>query len=404
MFRPLRARRGPFERAIARARARAFEIQRWSNQPGSVVVIGTTSQRLSWCLLSSLTLLALGCGGETTPNSSSPGTSSAGAAGGDKPVKVLFITNSNADWWNAVEKGMQDGGEAFKVQVEMRRNEGTTQGQINLLQTALSLPDVQGVAVSVIEADAPGVADAMRELQKAGKVVIAIDSDVEAKSADARRAYIGTDNVKAGEAAGRAAAAIRPQGGKVVSFVGTSSAANARERSEGFFKGGGAPFGTKPLETFDDGGDHGKAATNVQNSITKHPTLDVFLGLWSYNAPAIAEEVGKSPDLRKRTSVVTFDLDEAAVEHIEKGRIDASVCQNPYELGLQGVKLLKALVTKDEEGVKAVLPDGKTRETGVRVIVPTAASPVFKNKAKGDDVITIEEMKSWLASKGLKSS
>lgn len=375
---------------------------------GSLVVIATSSLRrfLALGLLTSLSAIVAGCGETTTaPSTPSPGASGGGAAGSAKPIKVMFVTNSNADWWNAVEKGMQDGGAAFKVDVEMRRNEGSTQGQINLLQTALSLPDIQGVAVSVIEANAPGVADAMRELQKAGKIVITIDSDIEEKATDARSAYIGTNNIKAGEAAGRAGAALRPQGGKTVVFVGTSSAANARERAEGFFKGAGAPFGGKPLETFDDGGDHGKAATNVQNAVTKHPDLGVLLGLWSYNAPAIAEEVGKSPELRKKATVVTFDLDEAAVDHIEKGRIDVTVCQNPYEMGFQGVKLLKALIQKDQDAIKAVVPDGKSRDTGVRVIVPSAESPVMKqNKAKGDDVITIEEMKAWLTSKGLKSS
>ena len=55
--------------------------------------------------------------------------------------------------------------------------------------------------------------------------------------------------------------------------------------------------------------------------------------------------------------------------------------------------------------VKEVLPDGKTRDTGVRVIVPRADSPVMKeNKAKGDDVITIEEMRKWLDSKGQMKS
>ena len=72
---------------------------------------------------------------------------------------------------------------------------------------------------------------------------------------------------------------------------------------------------------------------------------------------------------------------------------------------VQGVKLLKALIQKDEKTVKEVLPDGKTRDTGVRVIVPKGDSPVLKqNKPKGDDVITIDEMRSWLAGKGLKSS
>jgi ribose transport system substrate-binding protein len=308
----------------------------------------------------------------------------------------MFITNSNADWWNAVEKGMRDAGEAFSAQVELRRNEGQPEGQIRLLEDALSLPDVQGVAVSVLEAESPGIADKMRELQKAGKIVIAIDSDGQS---DARRAYIGTNNRKAGVVAGQAAAALRPGGGKTAVFVGVASAANAIERREGFFQGAGAKF--EQVEVFEDGGDRsGRAQSNVQTAISKYPELGVFLGLWSYNAPRIAEEVSKFPDLRSKTTVVTFDLDELAVGMLEEGKIDATVCQNPYEMGYLGVRLLKALVTKDDKTVQEMLP-GTTGiiDTGVRVIVPSKDSPV-----KGENVIDIKEMKAWLESKGLKSS
>jgi ribose transport system substrate-binding protein len=354
--------------------------------------------------------LLAGCGGGTSDEAGSAATGSTATpssggtaavkAGGQ--VKLLFITNSNADWWNAVEKGMTDGAKQFGASVEMRRNEGKTQGQVERLQEALAMTDVQGVAVSVIEADAPGVIDQLRALQKAGKVVIAIDSDVETSSAEVRSAYIGTNNVKAGEAAGRAAAALRPKGGKVAIFVGTSGAANARERKQGFFQGAGKAF--EEIETYDDGGDHSRARDNVQSAIAKYKDLDVLLGLWSYNAPAIAEEASKNPEFRKQTTVVTFDLDEAAVGEVEKGNIDVTVVQNPYEMGYQGVKLLKALIAQDDKAVKEVLPDGKTRDTGVRVIVPKADSPAARTKAMGDDVITIDEMKTWLDSKGLKSS
>ena len=334
-------------------------------------------------------------GAVVPPGPRPAGKLSPGKVDAGKP-RLLFITNSNADWWNAVEKGMKDGGEKFGCKVDMRRNEGSTQGQIERLQEALSL-DVQGVAVSVIEADAPGVADAMRALQDAGKVVIAIDSDIETASADARSAYIGTNNVKAGEEAGKAAKAIRPKGGKVAVFVGTSGAANARERKNGFFAGAGPAF--REVETLDDNGDHARARDNVQTALSKYSDLDMMLGLWSYNAQPIAEEVAKSPDVRKRTTVVTFDLDEAAVGELAKGHIDASVCQNPYEMGFLGVRLLRALIEKDLKTMNEVLPDGKIRDTGVRVIVPKADSPV-----KGENVITIEEMKKWLESKGLRSS
>ena len=307
----------------------------------------------------------------------------------------MFITNGTGDWWNAVEKGMQDGGKVFGAQVEMRRNDGKSEGQIRLLEDALSLPDVKGVALSVLEADSPGIADKMRELQKAGKVVIAIDSDGQP---DARKAYIGTFNRKAGEVAGKVAATLRPEGGKTAVFVGTASAANAIERREGFFSGAGKAF--QQVEVYEDGTDLNRAQANVQTALTKFPDLGVLLGLWSYNAPRIAEEVGKSPELSKKTLVVTFDLDELAVGFLEASKIQATVCQNPYEMGYQGVKLLKAFVENDQKTVGEMLPNGATTiDTGVRVIVPSIDSPV-----KGENVIDIKAMKEWLTSKGLKSS
>ena len=332
------------------------------------------------------------------------GCGGGGDGSGSGTPEILFITNSDADWWNAVEKGMNDAAKESNVRVEMRRNQGDTQGQVEKLRQAAALPGVKAVAVSVIKADAPGVISAMRDLQNAGKIVIAIDSDVAANQASARRAYIGTNNIKAGEAAGRAAAAIRPEGGEVVTFVGTAAAANARERKEGFFNGAGAGF--HDLEVSEDNGDHSRAATNVQNALTKYQDLDLLLGLWSYNAPAIARQVARR---ETRPTVVTFDLDEAAVGHLQASDIDASVCQNPYEMGYQAVKLLQAMLAEDKAKVAEILPDGTTRDTGVRVIVPSADSPVMKaNQARPeadrDDVITIDEMKTWLSSKGLRSS
>lgn len=314
----------------------------------------------------------------------------------------MFVSNGNSDWWNAVEKGMLDGGKEFGAQVEMRRNNaGDTAGQMKLLEDVLSLPDVQGVAISVLEAESPGIADKMRELQNAGKVVITIDSDGQKAC---RKAYIGTNNVKAGEVAGKVATVLRPKGGKTVVFVGTAAAANARERRDGFFVGAGELFRVAPgrdaLEVMEDGTDPSKAQINVQTAITKYPDAGVFLGLWSYNGPRIAEEVAKFPDVRKGLTVLTFDMDEQNVAHLEQGNIDATVCQNPYQMGYLAVRLLKAYITKDQKIVDEMLPNGTDSiDTGVRVIVPTKDSPV-----RGENVIDIKEMKAWLESKGLKSS
>jgi ribose transport system substrate-binding protein len=357
-------------------------------------VNSTWRWRRSWWLCALVLLIAGGCGSSENNSAARPGGQGSGPGAANRP-RLLFITNGNSDWWSAVEKGMNDGAAKFGAQVEMRRNDGQPEGQIRLLEDALSLSDVKGVAVSVLDAETPGIADKMRELQEAGKVVIAIDSD---GKPDTRKAYIGTNNRKAGEVAGQVAATLRPQGGKVAVFVGVPSAVNAIERREGFFAGAGKKF--EQIEVFRDDNDMPRALANVQTAIEKYPDLGLLLGLWSYNAPRIAEEVGKFPEVRKRVTVVTFDLDELAVEHLEKGRIDAAVCQNPYEMGYQGVRLLKAYIDDDKKTIGAMLPGGKTViDTGVRVIVPSADSPV-----KGDNVIDIKAMKEWLAGKGLKSS
>jgi ribose transport system substrate-binding protein len=346
-----------------------------------------------------LFLSFVGCGQSDGDLGSTPMLQHTGAGkssgGSSKGPKLMFITNSNSDWWNAMEKGMTDGGAAFGAQVEMRRIEGEPSQQITRLEDVMSLPDIQGVAISVLEAESPGIADKMRELQKAGKVVITVDSDGQT---DARRAYIGTINRKAGEVAGKIASTLRPQGGKTVVFVGTAAAANARDRREGFFSGAGKAF--QQAEIFEDGTEKSRAQANVQTAISKYPDALVYLGLWSYNAHRIAEEVAKFPELRKKTTIVTFDMDELAVADLAKGDIDVTVCQNPYEMGYLGVKLLKALIEKDQKTIDEMLPGGTdTIDTGVRVIVPSKNSAI-----KGDNVIDINEMKSWLASKGLKSS
>jgi ribose transport system substrate-binding protein len=347
----------------------------------------------AWTLGALAALIAGGCDSGSTGGS---GKAPAPKSGG---TRLLLITNGSSDWWSAVEKGMTDAGSKFSATVEMKRNQqkAGTEGQIRLLEEALAASDVRGVAVSVVE-DARGITNAMKKLKDAGKLVITIDSDVNPQAVEARQFYIGTDNLKAGEVAGKAAATLRPQGGKVVGFVGTSTAANAKDRLNGFFAGAGPKF--SKLEVFEDNHDANKCQSLAEIAITKYPDTGVMLGLYSYNAAKIAIEAAKSPVFRKTATIVTFDLDEQAVPPLEKGDIDVSVCQNPYEIGFQAVKLLKALATDDKATVSEMFPEGKTTlDTGVRIIVPNADSPI-----KGENVITIKDMKEWLVSKGLKSS
>ena len=98
------------------------------------------------------------------------------------------------------------------------------------------------------------------------------------------------------------------------------------------------------------------------------------------------------------------------IAEMKKGMIDAMVVQNPFEMGYQGVRLMKALVENDQTTIKEMLPkngqpDGDVYDTGLKVVVPDKGSPLdakmFSDKTK---FLKLSEFQAWLKEKGLTGS
>lgn len=156
--------------------------------------------------------------------------------------------------------------------------------------------------------------------------------------------------------------------------------------------------------------DHSKARDNVRAALVNHPDLVSLVGIWAYNAPAIAE-VAQERGVRDRLTIITFDAQAAALNHMAEGRIDAMVVQNPFEMGIQTVRLLQAMHQKDEKTVqemfpRAGAPDGDIYTTGLRLIIPAGDSPLSKSGLGGDnvEVLSLPAFREWLAKYGLSSS
>lgn len=144
--------------------------------------------------------------------------------------------------------------------------------------------------------------------------------------------------------------------------------------------------------------------------LANHLDLAGLVGIWAYNAPAIAE-VTEERGVRDRLTIVTFDAQAAALEHMAGGRIDAMVAQNPFEMGVQTVRLLTALHEGDEATVKEMFPragepDGDLYTTGLRLIVPDKNTPLEAAAFSGDgvEVMSLSTFRDWLAKHGLSSS
>ena len=366
------------------------------------------------------TLVAIGCQGEVPEPMDGGATSSNGSAenaaepDAAEQKRIIVLTNGNSPFWDACRAGIIDAQKELNLKdagfrAIMEVNDGTPQGQLDKLRQFASQSDIAAVGVSALDANNVAIADEMRKLQKKGVKIVTIDSDVDRKTLrDARFAFVGTDNLAGGRELGVCAQHLRNEGGGYVTFVGRTGAQNAIERVGGFGLGAGKAF--EALDNMADDIDKTRARENVRNAIRNHAgKLTTLVGIWSYNAPAIVDVVR---EMRKgdEMTVVVFDAEPLAVKAMLEGDIDAMVVQNPYRMGYQGVRLLKALVEDkqdviDEMFPKRDAPGGDIYDTGLKVVVPDEGSPLNSEMFGSEtEFLKLSEFKEWLDKFGLEGS
>lgn len=343
-----------------------------------------------------------------------------GGGGGATPKtkRIVFLINMPDPFWDACKAGFLEGEQHFKLKeaglsATFESNNGTPQGQIDKLRQFASQPDIVGVAISAIQADNEAIVEELKNLKAKGVHVITVDNDVNReKFRDVRSYYIGTNNVDAGVALGKATKTIleakKLEKGPYVQFVGDTGADNARARMDGIKAGLTDQYTER--DRMPDGGNISKSQDNVRNALTNHDDLVALVGIYAFNGPAISVVV-KERNVREKVAVVTFDAAEGSLEAMGDGNLDAMCVQNPFDMGFQAVRLLKAMHEKDEAVTKEMFPnigqpDGDIYTTGLRIVAPDKGSPLAADQfdSKVIEFLSLTQMREWLAKYKLKSS
>ena len=255
------------------------------------------------------------------------------AAGGT--YRFAFVTNNTSAFWNIAVKGLKKAEQDFGIKAEpFRPLRGELAEQQRFLEDILVL-GFDGVAISPLN---PESMTPLLDRVAARMPVITHDSDAPRAK---RRAYVGTNNVLAGKAAGAAALAAlgTRRTGKVALFVGRIDMQNAIERRQGIeeaLKGSGLEI----LPVFLDNADRPRAKKNVEDALARYPDLALVMGIWSYNGPCLASALRESARAEK-PAAVAFDEDEETLKAVEDGVIYATIVQKPFEFGYQSMRLLK---------------------------------------------------------------
>jgi ribose transport system substrate-binding protein len=375
------------------------------------------------CLLVLLLLSITGIGCKQSVDSSSVEKASVG----NLTKRFIFITNGDDPYFDVLNAGLQAGAEKYdlassNIEVVMEKNNATAQGQINRLRQLVTQADIAAVAISVIQAENVAIVEEMKRLAEKGVPVITVDGDINGKLfSDARPFYIGTDNSIAGRLLGTAAKKVLESRGVneggFIQFTGFTDNDNARARMNGCRDALGKNY--NELDRMADSFDHSRARDNVRTALVNHPDVNALVGIWAYNAPAIAEVVAER-EARDQISIFTFDAAAQAIEHMKDGHIDCMIVQNPFEMGVQTVRLLLAMVDKKDAVIAEMFPNsdepgGDRYTTGLRLIIPDdwagkSSAPINAKDLESAvsagtlEVLTLSVFREWLKKYGLSSS
>ena len=267
--------------------------------------------------------------------------------------QLALVTNAAADFWTIAKRGV----EKAQKQHPDYSMEVVITGQATAAEQRRELDDLLARGIAGVSVSAIDPKNSTAEFNKVAAKAVRFTTDSDAPQSN-RAVYIGTDNIAAGKQAGAEIKKALPNGGKVMMFVGTMDADNARERVQGI-KDTLAGGGIQILDIRTDGVDFAKAKSNVQDALAKGG-VDCLVGLYSYNTPQIysaVKEAGKAGSVK----VVGFDEDPQTLRGIADGTIQSTIVQQPFEFGYQSMTDMIKYINGD----KSFIPENKL------IIIPT---------------------------------
>ena len=291
------------------------------------------------------------------------------------PIRVAFVTNVVADFWNIAKAGCHDAGKELGVQVEVRMPSSPTVENQQRIVEDLIASGIQGIAISPLD---PNGQKAW--LDKVANQVPLITHDSDAPGSK-RLCYIGFDNYKAGRMCGELLKEAIPDGGEVVLFVGRLGIEAADSRRQGVIDellGRPNPvslsFDPKDdlilgqkytiLETQVDGFSPDQAFNKALDALQRHPNLSAMVGLLEYNTPACYKALKKAGKLGE-IALVGFDANDHTLQGIQEGHIVGTVVQNPYQYGYLSVLTLAKFISDEIIPAHIDIPARKIRRGNV---------------------------------------
>ena len=265
----------------------------------------------------------------------------AAACGYGAPPKIGVLLKSRSSFWNVVEKGAAEAGTALGADVVVKAplSESDIGVQIQLLHALVRL-GVQALVIAPDHKDA--LVAPVAEAAARGIKIVVIDS---ALAGDAPQVFIGTDQRKAGEAAGTLLAGLLRDGDDVVLLKHnqTGGATEQREIGATEILRGALPHSAIHGDIY-AGSEAGTEVQKAQLVLAKYPRAKGILSSGTPGTMAMLK-VLTARGLAGRIPFIGFgfNLNPEVAAALDSGALQAWIAQLPEDVGYRGVETAVAL-------------------------------------------------------------
>jgi ribose transport system substrate-binding protein len=281
---------------------------------------------------------------------------------------VLIPEELDNDYWRLVEEGARAAAKKYDVLLEYT---GPRQANFDDHLKTIEM----SAAAKVDGIMTQGLSDEqfsplINRIVEKGIPVITVDTD----AANSKRlAYIGTDNYYSGFLAGKALIADTNGQANVAIITGSFNKNHQRQRVQGFKDAIQSEKGIRIVAIEESQISRVRAFEKAYQILQEHPEVTAFFGTSALDGIGVAEVVEKF-NKQKRIYIIGFDLLKETQKYIRKGTIQATVVQEPFEMGYRAVKMMIEL--REGKKVPSII------HTATRILRKNDLPP-YMNNIKG---------------------
>jgi ribose transport system substrate-binding protein len=245
---------------------------------------------------------------------------------------ILVPEELDNDYWRLVEKGAKQAAKEKGVFLEYN---GPKQANIDEHLRTLEMASASKVDGMITQ----GLIDEkftplINRVSSTGTPVITIDTDAQNSK---RVAYIGTDNYYSGFLAGKALAVDTRGKAKVAIITGDLQTNHQQLRVEGFMDAIKDEKEITVLAIEESKITRVRASEKAYKILQEYPDVNAFYGTSALDGIGIAQVIEQ---YENKPYIIGFDTLPETVEYIEKGIINATVVQQPFEMGYGAVEMM----------------------------------------------------------------